>query len=410
MVRDMKPSTPDLAMDCRPLARANERGSTLVWALFFVALTSGVLVAHSLEMSANRKTMDTRFRRVDLAQSVAESGLTDATSYFRRQPNQPVLALAPQRNLTADPPIDETLDPSIGIVREFEVNGSLWGRYEVRTTEAIDVSADHGEVPGSVWDVCSRGFLFERLDASKRFDQKPNRLLSTQTVRTDIRGLQMHVPSTAAVVMQDARSLDMLMNGTIDGSGGPALTYDRAAIKGALLSFGTDLTGSPSMLPLDDLTLDLKSIFGLLEDQMRSMSDLVVTAPRQLQGRRMQDQSVFVPGGLELDTSLPGLRGRMMLAVTGDFYAYQDNDSDFSGVLWVGGSAVLEGPFRFAGTLIVAGQLKIGGSSDQVSLRSDSAAVTSLQSSLSQYRTSTELRPSSPGGAFVPVTDWRRNW
>ena len=40
-------------------SRGSERGSALVWALFFVSLTVGILVAHSLEMSANRKTMDT---------------------------------------------------------------------------------------------------------------------------------------------------------------------------------------------------------------------------------------------------------------------------------------------------------------------------------------------------------------
>ncbi|MEQ1634078.1 MAG: hypothetical protein ABL997_16995 [Planctomycetota bacterium] len=392
------------------VADAAERGSAMVWALFFVSLTAGVLVAHSIEMSANRKTMDTRWKRVDLAQSIAESGLTDATSFLRRQPNQPVTAFAPQRNLGADPPVDETLDPTIGLVREFEVNGSLWGRYEVRTDEAIDVSSDHGAAPGSVWDVGARGYLFERLDASKPFDKKPNRLLSTQTVRTEIRGLQIYMPSMSAVVMHDARTLDMLSNGLIDGNGGPALTYDRDAIKGAILGLTAAVLGSPSSLPLDNLTLDLKSVFGLREDQMRSMSDLVVTSPRQLQGRRIQDQSVFVPGSLELEDGQPGLRGRMLLAVTGDFYAYENNDSDFSGVLWVGGSAVLEGPFRFSGTMIVAGQLKVGGSSDQVSLRSDPGIVTTLQNTLSQYRTSSEIRPSSPSGAFVPVTDWRKNW
>ena len=185
-------------------SRESERGSSLVWALFFVTLTVGILVAHSLEMSANRKTMDTRYRRIDLAQSVAESGLTDAASYLRRQPSQPVVAFTPQRNLQSDPPVDDTMEPEVGLVREFEVNGSLWGRYEVRTDEAIDVSAAYGEAPGTVWDLGARGYLYERVDASRPFDKKPNRLLSTQTLRTEVRGItlpKMPIPHMTAVVL-----------------------------------------------------------------------------------------------------------------------------------------------------------------------------------------------------------------
>lgn len=390
--------------------RAAERGSSLVWALFFVSLTTGILVAHSLEMSANRKTMDTRFRRVDLAQSVAESGLTDAISWMRRQPVQPVQAFSPQRDLAAEPPVDETLDPAIGLVREFEVNGSLWGRYEVRTNEAVDVSARYGEPAGSVWDLGARGYLYERIDATKSFDKKPNRLLSSQTMRTEARGLAIRMPNTGAVVAGDLRSLELLSGTVIDGAGGPAITYDLSKTSGGLLAAAGSLTGTPSMLPLGTLGLDLASVFGIREDQMRATADVVAESERQIQGREMRDQLVFAPGSLNLDISRDGLRGRMVLAIAGDLYAPEFNNSDFRGVLYVGGALVLEGPFRFAGTLIVRGAMKVGGSADQVVIRSDPSQVTAMQNALSQYRSTNEIRPSADGGAAVPLADWRKSW
>src|SRR5262249_26770108 len=162
---------------------------------------TGVLIAHSLEMSANRQKMDTRYRRIDLAKNVAESGLTEGAAYLRRQPTQPVVAFAPQRDPSADPPLDETLEPSVSLVREVEVSAGLWGRYEIRKDQAIDVSANYSEPPGTVWDVEARGYLYELVDGQKHFDQRPNRILSEQKVRTEMRGLPVQVPTNAAVVL-----------------------------------------------------------------------------------------------------------------------------------------------------------------------------------------------------------------
>lgn len=404
-------------------SRESERGSSLVWALFFVTLTVGILVAHSLEMSANRKTMDTRYRRIDLAQSVAESGLTDAASYLRRQPSQPVVSFTPQRNLQSDPPVDDTMEPEVGLVREFEVNGSLWGRYEVRTDEAIDVSAAYGEAPGTVWDLGARGYLYERVDASRPFDKKPNRLLSTQTLRTEVRGITLRLPSLSALVVGDPDSLQILSNGSIEGGGSSAIAHlaknddddddddkdkdddkdedddekDNDNSSRPAPSYGSSVTGSPASLPLAATKLDVTSVFGMREEQLRSVADLVVFSPKQLAGRVMQDQAVYVPNGLEIASDDHALRGRMLLAVKGDFIASEGNDSDFRGVLYVSGNAQIEGPFRFEGTMIVAGRVKIGGSDEEVRIRARPEIVSQLQNSLSQYRAGRDQRPAGGG-------------
>jgi hypothetical protein len=379
-------------------------GSVLVWALFFVALTTGILVSHSFEMSANRRAMDTRYRRVDLANTIAESGLTDATAYLRRQPVQPVVSFAPQLDLTADPPVNETSDPSLGLVREFEVHGNLWGRYEVRNDDAIDVSANYGEPPGTVWDVGARGYLYEVQDGSKAFDQAPNRVISTQAVRTEVRGMSLNLPTTSAIVVDDPSQVQMLGNAGVDGAGGPAVAYKKPLIP-ILPILDTTIVGLPTSVPILGLDLSVPSIFGMREDKLRSLADIVMFSPRQLQGRVINDQSVYIPGSLQLDPGGLSLRGRMLLAINGDFVASQGNNSDFSGVVYVKGDAVFEGPFTFSGTIIIGGQFKIGGSSDSVTIKADPTTVTALQSALSQYRISREKRPTASTGAFAVPSD-----
>ncbi len=386
--------------------RSGEAGATLVWALFFVTLTVGVLVAHSMEMSANRRTMDTRYRRIDLAQSVAESGLTDATSWLRRQSVQPVTAFAPQRDEDAVPPVADTLDPAVGLVREFEVHGSLWGRYEVRRDEAVDVSTECGEAPGTVWDLAARGYLFENLDPERPFDAAPNRVLSLQTMRTQVRGVALSLPASAAVIVGDPSQIELLDGATVDGVGGPALAFRGAAGNGN--AYGRALQGVPASLPMADLDLSLEKVFGLREDRLRTLADVVVFHEKQLYGREMHDEAVFAPGDLRLDGEHGGLQGRMLLAVRGDFRAEEGNGSKFRGVLYVGGDAVLEGPFRFDGSLIVAGRLKVGGGDGEVTLRGSTSEVLALQGSLSRYRSGHDQRPTANGRAFGEPSGLRK--
>lgn len=410
---------------------ASQRGAALVWALFFIALVTGILVSHSLEMTANRQTMDTRYRRVDLAKNIAESGLTEATAYLRRQSTQPVLSFAPQLAPEADPPRNETLEPDLGLVREFEVQGSLWGRYEIRKDRAIDVSANYGEPAGTAWDVEARGYLFQRADAQKRFDQKPNSVISVQTVRTELRGLPVQVPGNAAVVVLDPTKLTMLTGSSISADGKPGVGYRKPEATSLAASTATEehesrgssereehsrreealarnadkVAGMPKSVALEDLSLEVQDVFRLRTEQVRNLSDVVLANPKQIYGKVVKDLAVFSPSGLVLSADGSALRGRMLLFVDGDFIAQSGNNSDFSGVLYVNGDAAIEGPFQFHGTMVVTGTLKVGGTSDMVSIVNDQASVTTLRDALSRYRLSKDLRPPATDGAFAAPGD-----
>lgn len=386
-------------------SRAGEQGSVLIWALFFVCLTTGILIAHSLEMSANRKTMDTRYRRVDLANTIAESALIDATAYLRRQPTQPVVQFAPQRDETADPPVLDTIDPAIGLVREFEVSGNLWGRYEIRRDEARDVSAQYGEPAGTVWDVGARGYLYEVVDKALPFDRAPNRVLSRQTIYTELRGVAMNLPASSAVIVDDPAQIEMLGNGLVDGKGGPAVAYRKPALPLPLPVLDISITGLPTSISVLGLDLQLASLFGMREDRLLNLADLVVVSPRQLRGRELDDEIVFVQGNLDLDPSTVTLRGRALLLVDGDLTAAPNNNSDFRGVAFVRGNVVIEGPFSFSGTMIAGGAVKFGGSTDLVRIQASPTDVAALQQSLAQYRVSKSKRPAATNGAYATPAD-----
>ena len=430
--------------------RNDEGGVALIWALFFVSLTTGVMLAHSIEMTANRQTMDTRYRRVELAQQVASSGLTDATSYLRRQTIQPVANFTPQLDLQADPPVNETLDPSIGLVREFEIHGSLWGRYEVRSEEAVDLSNNYEQPAGSVWDVGARGYLYEVVDPQVAYDEQPNRILSVFAMRTEIRGFQMRLPADAAVIIPDPDNLTLLNNSEVVSDSGIAVAYQRQTKRSAAPSLDDSVTGSPVTQQLAALDLDLATVFGIREDKFQSFADVVLETPKPLRQRRpgrlrkegyangrrersgarrgyrhrrglhpgrrydngevdpvreLHDQAAYAPRSLTLSGDELSLRGRMLLVINGDLHAEAGNNSDLSGIVYVKGDAMIEGPFTLRGTLIVSGSLTVGGSAQEVHIEAAPTEVTAIQNALSRYRLSRDSRPMSKSGAFVLPKD-----
>ena len=160
-------------------------------------------------------------------------------------------------------------------MREFEVRGSLWARYEVRTTEAFDVSAERGqEAPGRVWDLGSRGYLFHRADESVPFDQGPNRVLATNYLRSEMRGIPMVPPAQAAVAIDDPNLLDVGPNGFIEGGSGPGIAYPNTGAMPALPA--GQVTGTPATSGILAFDSDAKSVFRMHMESLESVADFVV--------------------------------------------------------------------------------------------------------------------------------------
>jgi hypothetical protein len=380
---------------------SGEQGSALTWALFFVAVTAGLLVSHTWEMRAYREGMEGRFRITEQARNSAEAGLVDATAYFLRQPAQPVVAFTPQHDPLAEPPIDETIDPGLGLVREFEIRGNIWGRYEVRQDEAVDVSSSFGEPPGSVWDVAARGIMFERNDARRRFDKAPNRQLAIQTLRTEIRGVRMALPAEAALSMTRPSNLSLLSGGLIEGGSRPGLVYSVAEV----LSLSLDqILGATVRVPT--MVLDTESFFGMRLDKLEKFADVVYSAPSWRARQAPLDKLVVTTGDLSV-SSLAPLQGRLALVVAGDFTAIAGNNSDVLGLLIVLGNARIEGPFHLRGSLVVKGTLQLGSATGQPAVVAyDAEALGAVANVLGTYRRSRDIRPAGTVGTYTPATEY----
>ena len=111
------------------------QGSVVVLVLVAMVMVMGMIAMGSLLLQDTQNVVTDEVR-VGQGVSISTAGLVEGLSWFRHQTIQPVTVFQPKHDLWASPPVNETDDPAIGIVREFEISRAygLWGRYEVRTT------------------------------------------------------------------------------------------------------------------------------------------------------------------------------------------------------------------------------------------------------------------------------------
>src|SRR5690606_18676464 len=150
------------------------RGIAFVLGFFFAIIVAGLVATGTLVLSSTRTRTEVNFRLHGQAAQFARAGLTEALGWFRRQTTQPVTVFAPVLDTTVTPPVLDTMDPDVGIVREFEIAGVIWGRYEVwkawagdpdperlawrQQVQVEDISAERGIAgAGNVWRVRSVG-------------------------------------------------------------------------------------------------------------------------------------------------------------------------------------------------------------------------------------------------------------
>ena len=136
--------------------KPNEKGFSAMLALGIVSVVFLLILAGLLMVNLAGKLITRQLRYQGQAQNAAEAGLVDALNFFRRNPIQPVVAFDPQLDLGANPPLDDSAFPAIGIVRDFRVSdlGNVCGRYEVRRQDLDDDGTiDPGEVDRGVQDI-----------------------------------------------------------------------------------------------------------------------------------------------------------------------------------------------------------------------------------------------------------------
>ena len=427
------PHTPVLA----PGGRA-ERGLMLIWVSLVFVTVAGFVLATMERQKALEESASFESAAPAHARDVAEAGIVDALAWFRRQADQPVAAFAPRRDLTVDPPVNETDDPDLGLVRSYEVAPSLWARYEVaigqpaeaftdddgdgyhdagepfadangngRRDEArgvLDVTAERGASGvGVVWRLESRGTLFRRVDPTQALGAGPNLRVAEALLATEIRRMAIHPPASAAICVARADGVTIGARARIGGSPGAALAYAQSTGTVTLLG-GAQLTGSPTSVGSPDLDTSIESVFGTDLGGLRAASDLALgdgaSVPSPLPTRAL----VVIEGDVTFDDDRP-LRGTAIVAITGDCTIQSGSNSFFSGLLWVGGDLVVRAPALLTGTVVVEGTLDVRGlGGDHVEIEQDDEIVHGLFQTLGQYRFTKAIHRAQGGDAPQPVT------
>lgn len=404
----------------RSIPRQAERGVILVWSAFALLLIAGVVAAGTSHERALDRLASHNHAVAGQARAVAVAGIVDAYAWFRRQAVQPVTTFAPKLDLLADPQVNETDDPALGLVREYEISASLWGRYEVRLSrvaepftdsdgnglydegepftdddgdgewdaagETRDVSTERG-LPGNggVWLLESHGFLYRRQAPGVPLGTAPNDRLATFRVASEIRRLTITPPGAAAICADKGSDVTVGNRGRIAGGAGAGVVY---APSTGFPSFGSgsEVEGTPPSTSLPTYDGSIEAVFGVSVSELKSMAD-VSTSQVATIGSPIGDYTLnVIDGDAVFDEDQP-LRGTGIVVVLGDCTVQSGSNSFFSGLLWVGGDLTLRAPSYLRGVVVVRGQVDVRGvGGDYAELNHDDAIIGELLSLMGQYR------------------------
>ncbi|MEO0481045.1 MAG: hypothetical protein AAF196_16360 [Planctomycetota bacterium] len=393
-----RPSRPLATIDRR--AADPESGIALTIALFFSIVVVGLVTAGVALDRAHRQDIDTSFRKNGQAQSFARAGLTETVNWFRRQTSQPVLDFEPVLDLTSTPNVLDTDDAEIGLVREFRIEGSLFGRYEVwkewdadpdstraerrRKLQAEDVGRSRGLEPGSAWVIESQGIVFIQNDPDKAFDEQPNRVVARVTMGAEIVRRKFAPPGQAALTTDQGSALTITSNGEVIGGSTGAGLYTLEST-GSPSNAGV-LSGTPGFSTAPSIALSPDEVFGLGWHDLRGAADVIVMNVDNFpETVSIRDTVVVDMSSLTLGPSNP-LVGSGLVIVQGDLVLSPGSNSAFSGFLYVDGDLTINAPAEITGAVVCTGNVRVLGSGDKAVLRYDDSILEALRREVDAYR------------------------
>lgn len=392
------------------LPREGERGAALLLSLFFTIVTVGIVISGVLIEKSNREKTRTNFRLNSQANQFARAGLTEAISWYRRQTSQPVTTFAPVVDPDAEPPIIDTDDEEIGIVREFRIEGKIWGRYEVwkewaadpdpvraewrSKMEAEDVSPRRSTGQGgTAWRLRSLGYVFEKNDEALAFDVLPNRVVAVNLLETEIVRRKLSPPGQAALTVSGSASMNVGSGGRVEGGPTAAGIYYGTLGYKPRTRYG-DVSGSPRISqspgPID---MSAEAVFGVSYSEFKGSADTYITEAQNIPSPVPPMSTVVIEmPNVVFDRDTP-LSGTGIVYVKGNCTIESGSNSVFSGLLYVEGNLTMAAPAEIEGAVVVDGGILINGSGDYATVRFSDDVLNSLRQQVGQYRFMGPFRP-----------------
>ncbi|MBL8751289.1 MAG: hypothetical protein JNK78_19180 [Planctomycetes bacterium] len=388
--------------------RAGERGVALILGIMFTVIVVGITVTGALVMRAHQQQTKVSFVAHGQAVQFARSGLIEALGWCRKQTSQPVTAFAPQLDTASTPPILETIDPDIGLVREFQITNSIWGRYEVwkpwpgdpdaarsvwRTQmECEDVSGMRGNLsPGSIWRIRSLGYVFQRVDPNRAFNVAPNHVIGQEMVEVEARRLALQPPGQAAVCSRVGGSVSVQTRGRIiGGSVAAGIYYLNGTGTPSVSGTGSSVTGTPNQSAATTYADGFEEVFGVSQTELTAMADYVITNAADFPSPVPVDTLVFSTVGMTFTAAKP-LKGTGVVAIVGNTTIGAGSYSAFSGLLYVQGNLTIREPSEIQGAVVVTGTITVQGASDYATVTYDDTILAHLRQELGTYRLSSAV-------------------
>ena len=403
----------------------NERGQALMAVIAGISLVLVTLTAGLVIVQFSGKLTQRQLTEQGQALNAAQAGLTEGLSWFRRQTAQPVTNFAPVLNTVVAPPILDTQNAAIGLVREYPVSdpGRVWARYELNRTgfptgtNTLDITLQRGKRgSGIVWQLESQGIIFVRNNGAVAYNVSPNQVLSRRTMRSEIQRLGLNAPANGALISSRCNAVN-LANVSIDIHGNNALGI--GCVTGTGTPFGAGYTnptaptnpqvsGAPAMnsgITATPNRFTVPYIFGMTMQELRAMANFeatdvgpptglpytVVSGLRTLPAMQLLilNDTANPTKVYTFDNANP-LNGTGILVVVGSLVIAPNSDSNFNGMIFVkGGSFTQSAPSTINGTVVVdtgaAGTITIQGLGDKANLRYDGNLMSYIQRRMGLY-------------------------
>ena len=386
-----------------------QSGQAVIAATIIVSLVLLVLLTMITQTQLGNRLVGRQLTYQGQAANAAEAGLVEALSWFRKQSVQPVTTFQPIVNASANPPINDSEDTSIGIVRTYQVSapGRLMGRYEVRLGNTVagsgvlDVTPQKGKTTsgaGSVWQLESVGTIWVQNDPSlpnSSYNQSPNTVLSQQMFRTEVQKMSVNLPDGGAALF--SANCDNVTIGTKTKiQGGPGIGVSCRPGGGAGITNNGAITGATNTKTNSVAPYDIQSIFAVSQQELLGLADVNVTQTRDLPSR-LPDMSLIVINGdatFGPNQAAPLIRplvGSGILVVFGNLTVNSDPSNDWNGVIYVTGNLSINQPMAVNGAIIAANSssaasIAVNSGSDISEVNYDTAVIFQINTQMGQYR------------------------
>ncbi len=382
-----------------------ERGIALIIALVFTVIIAGLTVTGTLLLKAHTQSNRTNWARKNQALQVARSGINEGLVWLRRQTSQPVLTFAPVLDLGADPPVLDTIDEEIGLVREFTVTDKIRARYELwkrwdtdpdpvrlawrQRYRVQDISAARAQGnPGTVWRLRSVGYVYNYLDPDVPFNVPPNSVIASHIAVNECRRLVIGLPGQAALNVADGNSCHINTNGRIVGGTGAGIYYPAASGAPTVGPPPPRVTGTPALATAVNYDDSYEAVFSVSFAELSTMATLVVTDPAGIPSPMPSMGLVIIDcGNVQFDAARP-LLGNAIVVSRGNTTLAPGNNSNFSGMLYVEGNLTVRAPSEINGSVVCTGNVTVQGVPDYATINFDPDVLEALMRQLGNYRIS----------------------